>query len=226
MSATGLEHSPEYEYFKAIEEYFQKQRDSGNPLVRDDYHRARKWFQEGIPLTIVLPAIGKAVRERREREKKRSYIGLRYCVPAVEAAWLQFRELQVGAAPSETAAVLEPEPLLALLADGLPVALPERASWQERIRGLAGDAEAVEKGLAALENELLASLAEREGAEARREAAAQLEAALARVAARLPEAELVRARERLERDLLRRRWGLPVLSLFAVSIPVRQDIDV
>ncbi len=226
MSATGPEHSPEFEYFKAIEEYFQKERDSGNPLVRDDYHRAKKWFQDGIPLSIVLPAIGKAVRERREREKRRTYIGLRYCAPAVEAAWLQFRELQVGGARSEGAAVLEPGPLLAALAESLPVELPGREAWHERIRALAGDPETVEKGLAALEDELLGALAASETGEVRAAGAAQLEAALARVAARLPEAELLRARERLDRDLLRRRWGLPVLSLFAVSPVAPQGVDV
>jgi hypothetical protein len=87
--------------------------------------------------------------------------------------------------------------------------------FARRIRDLEGSSPQVERELADLDGELLAAASNGLSTELRDELDSDVEAALAKLAARLPDAELERARERLRRQLLRRKLALPVLSLFA-----------
>jgi hypothetical protein len=73
----------------------------------------------------------------------------------------------------------------------------------------------VEEGLAALDRELLDAAGARLAGKAGREVEATVERTLAALAGRIPDDELARSRDHLRRQILRKRLGLPVLSLFS-----------
>jgi hypothetical protein len=172
-----------------------------------------------VPLDLIRSALEEVFAKRKERGAKGRISSLRYCAPAVEAAWDHLRELSLPAErEAAPAAGLDVPGRLGRLAAALPEKLAERAVWGERITALAALAagsEAVEEGLAALDRELLdaatAGLAGKTG----REVEATVERTLAALAGRLPDDELTRSRDHLRRQILRKRLGLPVLSLFS-----------
>jgi hypothetical protein len=73
----------------------------------------------------------------------------------------------------------------------------------------------VEERLAALDREMLDQAWDGLDGETRSEVEAAVEKTLASLAGRLPALELASSRERLVRQTLRRKLGLPVLSLFS-----------
>ncbi|HEY4588080.1 MAG TPA: hypothetical protein VII86_02590, partial [Thermoanaerobaculia bacterium] len=73
----------------------------------------------------------------------------------------------------------------------------------------------VEERLAVLDRQMLDQAWEGLDGEARSEVEAAVEKTLASLAGRLPAGELASSRERLVRQTLRRKLGLPVLSLFS-----------
>jgi hypothetical protein len=73
----------------------------------------------------------------------------------------------------------------------------------------------VEAALATFDRRLLDQAAAALAEDARAALEGELEATLGSLAARLPAEELEAARDRLRRQLLRRRLRLPVLSLFS-----------
>jgi len=206
-------------YFQAIEATFLRLRGSPLLLSPKDWRTAQEWHRQGIPLDLVERALEELFAERREREADRKVSSLRYCAPRVRAAWAALRELTAPGArgPEAGAARIELEPRLRALAGSLPAELPSRDALAERIAALASltDPRAVEERLAALEDEtvdgLLAALRPRE----RKALESQVDRTLATLAGRLPAEETDRTRDRLLRQRLRRRAGLPPLSLFA-----------
>jgi hypothetical protein len=139
---------------------------------------------------------------------------LRYCAPAVEAAWEEVRELTAPGRRAEAPALAVP-PRLAALAAALPAGLPDREALTLRLTALEGDPQEVEEGLSSLDREMLAAAAGGLPAEVRAEIDAAVEKTLAALAGRLPAEDLEGSRARLVRQVLRRRLGLPVLSLFS-----------
>jgi len=107
------------------------------------------------------------------------------------------------------------EPRLSALAAALPARLPDREQWATRIRALEGESAAVERQLAELDRELLDRLVDVLSADEKAELDRELDARVAVLAQRLPREEVEPARQGLARQLLRRRWELPVLSLFS-----------
>lgn len=218
MSTSGsdsdLESGPEHEYFKAIEEVFIRLRGAPLLLSPADWRVARRWYEQEIPLAVVERALEEFFARRRERKAKKQIVSLRYCAPAVEAAWEEICSL-TAAGRQAASTVLEAAPRLAALAAALPAELPARESWAERITALDGDTEGVERRLAALDGELLEELEKALDETGRRGLEEELQAALAPLATRLEDDELAEARRRLLRQLLRQRWRLPVLSLFS-----------
>lgn len=226
MSETGATDAKEadgrsdQEYFQAIEATFLRLRGSPLLLSPKDWRTAQDWHRQGVPLDLVERALEEVFERRRERGDDRKISSLRYCAPAVAAAWKRLRELT---APGDRAAAgavpggLDVASRLASLAAALPPALPAREGVAERIRGLAAldDPRRVEEGLAALEEKvvagLLASLSEEERAGYTEEA----DASLAPLEGRMTREGAARARERLVRQKVRRRARLPTLSLFA-----------
>lgn len=212
----------DHQYFQAVEEIFIGLRGAPLLLSPADYRVAAGWHSAGIPLDLVREALEQVFERRRERGAKGTVSSLRYCARAVEGSWEQAQELTATAHRQA-----EPEnpvgPRLEALAGAL-LASQEASpgspavdleGFAMRIRSLEGSSPQVERSLADLDQELLEQASEGLGSELREDLAAEVESALAKLSGRLPEAELERARERLRRQLLRRKLALPVLSLFA-----------
>ena len=207
----------DHAYFLAIEEFFVRLRGAPLLLSPADWQVARRWHRQGISLEVVRRALDQVFARRRERGAKGRISSLRYCAPAIEAAWVEHAEL---AAPGSR---VEPEALdaaarLAALAAALPAGLARVEELRARLAALAGsqlDLQAVEERLAELDRAALdAALAELSAPEV---AAldATVEKAILALGGRLPAAEIERARERLARQVLRARLRLPMLSLFS-----------
>jgi hypothetical protein len=204
----------DHAYFQALEEIFVELRGSPLLLSPADWQVARRWHQEGVPLELVRRTLEEVFAKRKERGAKGKISSLRYCAPAVEAAWAELRDLT---APGDRAAApaFEVKPRLAALAASLPPSLPGLEALAARLAGLTGAPQEVEDRLAALDREMLAAAADGLDAESREEIAAAVERTLTLLGGRLPADELETSRDRLARQALRRRLGLPVLSLFS-----------
>jgi hypothetical protein len=209
MNETEVEEPP-HSYFQAIEEIFVELRGAPLLLSPADWQVARRWQREGIPLDLVRSTLEEVFAKRKERGAKGKISSLRYCAPAVEAAWADLRELTAPARRAEAPA-FEVAPRLASLA----ASLPGREALSGRIAQLSGDPQEVEERLAALDREMLDQAWDELDGETRSEVEAAVEKTLASLAGRLPVLELARSRERLVRQALRRKLGLPVLSLFS-----------
>jgi hypothetical protein len=219
------EPEPEWDdqaYFHAIEESFVRLR--GTPLLLSpaDWHVARRWHRDGVPLDLVRSALEGVFARRRERGLKGKVSSLRYCASAIELAWDHLRELTAPGDRERAPAMGFDIPLrLRALAAALPARLAEREVWAEQICALeavgggAGGSQAVEEGLADLDRELLDAATARQTAAARREVEATVERTLATLAGRIPDEELARSHDQLRRQILRKRLKLPVLSLFS-----------
>jgi hypothetical protein len=209
--------SPEdsdHAYFQAIEAIFVELRGAPLLLSPADWQVARRWHREGVPLDLVRRTLEEVFARRKERGAKGKISSLRYCAPAVEAAWADLRELT---APAHRAVApdFEVAPRLAALAAALPAGLPGREDLAARLAALGGDPQEVEDRLSALDREMLDQAGGGLDGEQRREIDAAVEKTLTSLGGRLPEEELEISRERLARQTLRRKLGLPVLSLFS-----------
>ncbi len=216
-SDTDAEPSGPHPYFMAIEDVFLDLRGSPLELAPKDWLIAREWYEEGIPLELVVRTVREVFTRRKakkDQEKHKKVWTLGYCKRAVKAAWLRQQELQAPAAGGEEEE-LDLEVRLSNLAAALPAGLAGRTRWSDRIRALEGDAETIELRLTELDREVVRAATdalepsevdavERELADSRRA-----------LAGRLPADELERAGERLREEVLRRLIALPVLSLFA-----------
>ena len=201
-------------YFPTVEEIFVSLR--GMPLLLSpaDFAIAARWRREGVPLDFVRAALDLAFERRKERRAKGRVNSLRYLAPAVDTAGAEARELAAPGEPGEAAPIDVPARLAALAA-ALPEAAPGRAEFAARLAARAGDCAVVERALANLDAELLARAEESLPAALAAEIDAAVERTAASLAARLPAAEIERARGRLRQQVLRKRLALPILSLFS-----------
>lgn len=208
MSETASE---EHAYFQAIEAVFVRLRGTPFLLSPADWRLASAWHREGVPLAVVEAALEEVFTRRAERGEVAKVQSLRYCAAAVEEAWRRHIALQSGGAPEGAVSVVVAERLESL-ARALPVAW---AATAERVRALDGDAEEVERRLAALDRDLLRAAEKCLASESRVDLEERVEEALAALRDRLPASQLEAYRPRLRERELRRRAGLPLLSLFA-----------
>lgn len=198
----------DHAYFQAIEEIFVRLRGAPLLLSPADWQVASRWHRDGVPLDLVGRVLEEVFAKRRERGTKGKINSLRYCAPAVEAAWADLRELTAPGERTE-AAPLDISGRLRNLAAAVP------AAFAARVAGLHGDAPSVEAALSALDREMLAASSASLAPELREEVEAAVEKTLAALKGRLPADEVERSRERLTHQVLRQRLGLPVLSLFS-----------
>lgn len=222
-----------FEYFQRIESCFLLHRGSPLLLSPSDYRVARRWHDEGVPLDLVLRTLDEYFERRRERaeqtvgEEVPKIWGLRQVRPAVDAAWKRLRALTAPGdrqAPETVEAIDVPARVASLkaaldgaLATALSGAPAVRERLLSRLDALAGESEPrrVEEGLGAVEDGVLDALLGALGAEEREELEGQVERALAPLAGRMTRDEAEATRERLLRQRVRRRAGMPTLSLFA-----------
>ncbi len=87
------------DYFRAVEQRFTSLRGGVPFLTPGDWDVATGWQERGIPLDIVLAAIG-GVFARLPRRAPR--MPLARCAPAVEAAFRNHRRRGAGAASGAT----------------------------------------------------------------------------------------------------------------------------
>jgi len=220
LSDHGSDGLDDHAYFLAIEDHFVRLRGAPLLLSPADWQAARRWHRQGIPIELVRRAIEEVFARRRERGAKGRISSLRYCAPAVEAAWVEHSEL---AAPGGRVApeVFDAAARLSALAAALPADLAGAAALRAELATLAAeggsglDPQGVEERLAEIDRQVLeAALAGLAAAE--REALdAAVEKALGAISGRLAAAEIELARGRLARQVLRERLGLPILSLFS-----------
>jgi hypothetical protein len=223
MSDSKAEGKADHAYFQAVEKVFIELRGAPLLLSPSDWRIAKIWRGQGIPLRLVLNTL-REVFDRRQREGKDKVQGLRYLKPAVAKAWKQGRELL--AVPTSPPPAFDLPGRLQALGDTLVPCLPARELWRQRIPGLEGSAEAVEKALGELDGQVLVlaqvslSKVEKESLE---EDWAQARTALAR---RLPAAEVAASAERLRERLLRERLHFPLLSLFSPLAQPQAEVQI
>ncbi|MXX77202.1 MAG: hypothetical protein F4Y77_17610 [Holophagales bacterium] len=209
------------EYFETIEEEFIRLRGAPLLLSPADWRLADRWRQEGVPLFLVLESIRLVFERRAERQaaapeaQQRRVSSLRYCRPAVEKAWAEYRELGGASARQPRPAAIDVRSRLQALADALPPATADLESWRQRLLELRGSAPAVEDRLTGLDRELVDRAFELLPIRDREEVTTEAEAALGRMAGRIDPERLAELRQRMVRRLVRERLGLPLLSLFA-----------
>ncbi|HEY9421797.1 MAG TPA: hypothetical protein VIW92_10310 [Thermoanaerobaculia bacterium] len=204
----------DHSYFQAIEEVFVALRGAPLLLSPADWQVARRWHHEGIPLDLVKRTLAEVFEKRKERGAKGKISSLRYCAPSVEAAWEELKELTAPGHRVEAPA-FEVPPRLAALAAALPVGLPGRESFAAWIAALGGNPSEVEARLSELDRKMLEAATNGLDDETRAEVDMAVEKTVAAMRVRLPPEELERSRERFAHQALRRRLGLPLLSLFS-----------
>jgi len=213
MSATDKD-APADDYFQAIERTFIRLRGAPLLLSPADWQTARRWQEQGVPLAVVRDVLEGVFERVRSRDPKRKISSLSYCAPAVEEAWREIEDL------SATAGRLEPD-LIDVVGrlEELSAALPGDSPVGEVIGGklaqIDGSAEAVEKSLERLDRQML-DLADRDVDDVERtEITRQARSALARALSSGGLEVSADLEGRLYREFLRRRLGLPTLSLFS-----------
>jgi hypothetical protein len=154
---------------------------------------------------------------RRERGGSAHRISsLKYFAPAVSAAWEEVR-LLVGPRQSALLDAVDVGERLGALAGAIPGGIPGAEQWRRRVVGASaesGETRAVEEVLATLDRELLTSLSDSLPPDERGALLEAVEKRLEPLLARLSAEQAEESRPRLFREALRRRFGLPVLSLF------------
>ena len=232
MTDQGNDGLEDHAYFLAIEDHFVRLRGAPLLLSPADWQVARRWHRQGIPLELVRRALEEVFARRRERGAKGRISSLRYCAPAVEAAWTERSELTAPGSRVAAEAFDAASRLAALAAalphigggragpggrGGLPDA-PGLAGLRTELAALAGaglDPQAIEERLAELDRRTLDGALAALAPEDRAALDATLDRAIGAVAGRLAAAEIEHARGRLARQVLRERLGLPMLSLFS-----------
>jgi hypothetical protein len=217
MSSTAAEPGTSAEdqaYFRALEDLFLRLRGSATLLAAADWHVAREWRHAGIPIELIAEVMQRLFDRQRERAPKRGISSLRYFRAAVASAWDEALALRAGGFRDAAAERPVPERLEALAA-ALPEDLPGRAELAEEILALRGSVSTVEPKLAKIDTALIARLEAGLAPEARAALALETERALAPLRRRLSESAARAGEERLRIQALRRRYRLPLLSLFA-----------
>lgn len=219
MTGTGPEPpqdpatSDDHAYFQSIEEAFLRLRGKSTLLSAADWQVAQGWHRAGVPVDVVVQVMETLFARARER-RRRTISSLSYFKAAVESAWEEVAALSAGGRRER----LEPirvEERLRRLAASLGADLPDGERWRRSIAELRGELPEVENELAEIDRRLLLELA-RGLSDSEREAhLAAVARALEPLRSRLPPDELETAGAHLRARLLRQKFRLPVLSLFA-----------
>ena len=198
-------------YFQEIEAHFALRRGTPFILNAKDWALMKKWYEDGVPLPIVIEAID-AVFERNETSGRKKVISsLSYCRHSIKELWNERQNLYVGA--GDVAPEAGPEALLDALAGQLEdstVAAPFAA----RVRALASEKSVpkIEERLIDLERELVDAFIAADPA-----AIAAIRADIAVAlgdTSKLDEKTRARTEEANLRRLVREKFGLPRLTLF------------
>jgi hypothetical protein len=206
----------ELHYFQVLEEAFIRLRGAPLLLSPADWQVAQRWRSLGIPLDFAIAGMTELFARRRERGEEDRVSSLRYCARAVESGWRRAEELLGpaqravgGGAGIDTAARLR------ALALAIPGTLPGGDGLARRVLELRGDAATVEAALIAIDDQMLEAAAAVLDADQAALLDRWVERRLESLSDRFDRDELARAAARLRSRELRRRAGLPLLSLFS-----------
>lgn len=211
MSVTA---APAGDYFLEIEAHFAMRRGTPFILSAKDWALMKKWYDEGVPLPVVIEAIDQVFEKNEASGRRKVISSLSYCRHAVKEIWEDRRDLAAGgdaAAPEENATEL----LDALAkeieaADGPADVLRETAA---AVRALAAEKSVprIEERLIELEHETIVRLL------AASPAASTIRDDVNRVigdTSKLDEKTRARTEEANLRRIVRERFALPRMTLF------------
>ncbi len=216
--------SPEPGYYQEVESYFVARRGSPLFISPGEWDLVWRWEQLGIPLAVVKEGIDRVFDRPKTLGKPRR---LSYCRQTVEAAFRKFREASLGESArssesEDSGAAARLEEIAARLRE-LAAARPKLALLCESaissVLSLAARADEapdeVERDLFELDGTLITGsepvLEVADRFELRREAESSLES----YRERMPEKIYHAALESAYRRRLRKKLGLPTLSLHA-----------
>jgi hypothetical protein len=213
-AANDVNDGEELRYFQSLEEAFIRLRGAPLLLSPADWQVAQRWRALGIPLDFAITAMAELFARRRERGAEDRVSSLRYCARAVESGWRRAEEL-AGPVRRSPEPDFDASARLQALARSVPGGWPGADDLVERLLSLHGDAAAIESSLVALDDALLEAAGARLEAPERAALEAWVERRLDALRPRFEPDELARAAARLRSRELRRRSGLPLLSLFS-----------
>lgn len=213
--------SPDDEYFLEIESHFALRRGTAFVFSAKDWALMKSWRGEGVPIAVVLEAIDRCFDHRTASGRKAPISSLSYCRHAVVDLWEERKDLKVG--EGGTVPETDPAPLLERLANELDAAMEHASSETLRavLAAAAGEVRAIrpleavpviEERLLSVENRLLSSMEAAMSPQDLASLRAEVETALG--GHKLEESVAARTRQANLRRLVRRRFGLPRLSLF------------
>jgi hypothetical protein len=198
-------------YFQEIEAHFALRR--GTPFVVNpkDWALMKKWYEDGVPLSIVIEAIDAVFDNNETSGRKKVISSLSYCRHSIKELWEERRNLYVGA--GEETPESRPDALLDALALQLETS-DVAAPFANRIRALRSEKSVprIEERLIELERQLIDAFIAA--------APTEIDAIRADIGkalgdtSRLDDKTRARTEEANLRRLVRERFGLPRLTLF------------
>jgi hypothetical protein len=198
-------------YFQEIEAHFALRRGTPFILNAKDWALMKKWYDDGVPLPIVIEAIDKVFERNEASGRKKVISSLSYCRHSIKELWQDRQNLYVGEGGVTPEA--GPEALLGALASQLETS-EVAAPFAARVRALASEKSVpkIEERLIDLERELVDAFiaADPSAIEAIR---AEIVVALGDTS-KLDAKTRTRTEEANLRRLVREKFGLPRLTLF------------
>jgi hypothetical protein len=139
------------DYYLEIEAHFASRRGTPFILNAKDWALMKKWFEDGIPLSVVIEAID-SVFEKNEASGRRKVISsLSYCRHAVKETWQDRQDLYAGSGESA------PEENVTGLLEALAGDVERSETPREIADGIAGEVRSLvrEKSVPKIEEKLI-----------------------------------------------------------------------
>jgi hypothetical protein len=203
--------TPPETYFQEIEAHFALRRGTPFILNAKDWALMKKWYEDGVPLPVVIEAIDTVFEKNETSGRKKVISSLSYCRHSIKELWNDRQNLYVG--EGEVSPESAPEALLEALAVQLE-ASAVAAPFAARVRALAAEKSVpkIEERLIDLERELVDAFIAADPASINA-IRADIAIALGNTS-KLDEKTRARTEEANLRRLVREKFGLPRLTLF------------
>jgi hypothetical protein len=203
--------TPPETYFQEIEAHFALRRGTPFILNAKDWALMKKWYDDGVPLPIVIEAIDTVFEKNEASGRKKVISSLSYCRHSIKELWQDRQNLYVG--DGDVSPESGPEALLDALASQLETS-DVAAAFAPRVRALASEKSVpkIEERLIDLERELVDAFIAADPA--------SIDAIRADIATALGDTSKMDAKTRTRteeanlRRLVREKFGLPRLTLF------------
>ncbi|HSP13712.1 MAG TPA: hypothetical protein VLV78_03045 [Thermoanaerobaculia bacterium] len=197
------------DYFLEIESHFAARRGTPFILSAKDWALMKKWFDDGVPLAVVVEAID-SVFDKNETSGRRKVISsLSYCRHAVKEVWQDRQDLYAGSGEGT------PEENVAELLEALAAEVePSSTQTAAEIRALITEKSVprIEERLIAIEHDLMERILASLSPDERRDIEQPLAAIVADES--LDDKTRQRTWEANVRRRIRDKFGLPRLTLF------------